>query len=165
MAPYADQDNIPPPKPVPSYLKPLSRVALGCADDNPGAIDHGCIPCLRGLRVPIFPEGLARKRPFASTRGFPCERERRSRRPGSSWRKEVRRHVCGSGHVAELRTQRERRMMRLSLCAFFVCRLGKRGICVCRYSGNLSLSSWPRGVVPPPPARRASARTWERPGG
>lgn len=61
MAPYADQDNIPPQKPVHSYLKPISRAALGCADDNPGAIDHGCITCLRGLSVPFFLRFLQEK--------------------------------------------------------------------------------------------------------
>jgi len=61
MTPYEDQSDIPPQKPVHSHLKPLSRAALGCADDNPGAINHGCIPCLQGLSVPFFLRFLQEK--------------------------------------------------------------------------------------------------------
>jgi len=61
MAPYADQHNIDPQKPVHSYSEtPLPRRSR-FPDDNPGAIDHGCITCLRGLSVPFLLRFLQEK--------------------------------------------------------------------------------------------------------
>ncbi len=60
----------------------LSRAAFGSADDNPGAVDHDGITCLRDMAVPFF--SIASCKIGASTElpGAPCEAGRKSWRQG-----------------------------------------------------------------------------------